>query len=84
MRSEADARMLAEAGVARVVMGSAALESPELVDAVAAVVPVAVGLDHRGGELAVHGWTEGSGRRLTDVLGDFPAAEAVRRHGHHP
>ncbi len=76
VRSEADARMLAEAGVARVVMGSAALEAPELVDAVAAVVPVAVGLDHRGGELAVHGWTEGSGRRLTDVLGDFPAAEA--------
>jgi phosphoribosylformimino-5-aminoimidazole carboxamide ribotide isomerase len=76
VRSVADARMLAEAGVARVVMGSAALEAPELVDAVAAVVPVAVGFDHRGGELAVHGWTEGSGRRLTDVLGDFPAAEA--------
>ena len=57
-------------------MGSAALEAPEVVSAVAEVVPVAVGLDHRGGELAVHGWTAGSGRRLADVLGDFPAAEA--------
>ncbi len=76
VRSVKDAGALAAAGVARVVMGSAALEAPEVVSAVAEVVPVAVGLDHRGGELAVHGWTAGSGRRLADVLGDFPAAEA--------
>jgi phosphoribosylformimino-5-aminoimidazole carboxamide ribotide isomerase len=76
VRGVADARTLAEAGVARVVMGSAALADPALVDQVASVVPVAVGLDHRDGELAVHGWTEGSGRQLLDVLGDFPAAEA--------
>jgi phosphoribosylformimino-5-aminoimidazole carboxamide ribotide isomerase len=76
VRGVADARTLAEAGVARVVMGSAALAEPELVGHVASVVPVAVGLDHRDGELAVHGWTEGSGRQLLDVLGDFPAAEA--------
>ena len=76
VRSVAGARALADSGVARVVMGSAALQTPELVTAVAAIVPVAVGLDHRGGELAVHGWTAGSGRRLPDVLGDFPAAEA--------
>ena len=35
-------------------------------------MPVAVGLDHRDGELAVHGWTEGSGRYLDDALGLFP------------
>jgi phosphoribosylformimino-5-aminoimidazole carboxamide ribotide isomerase len=76
VRGLADARALAEAGVARVVMGSAAVVEPELVGDVASVVPVAVGLDHREGELAVHGWTEGSGRHLLEVLGDFPAAEA--------
>jgi phosphoribosylformimino-5-aminoimidazole carboxamide ribotide isomerase len=76
VRGVADARALAAAGVARVVMGSAAVEQPSLVEDVAPIVPVAVGLDHRGGELAVHGWTEGSGRQLTDVLGDYPAAEA--------
>jgi phosphoribosylformimino-5-aminoimidazole carboxamide ribotide isomerase len=76
VRGVADARTLAEAGVARVVMGSAALAEPELVGHVASVVPVAVGLDHRAGELAVHGWTEGSGRQLLDVLGEFPAAQA--------
>ena len=76
VRTVDDARALAAAGVARVVMGSAAVREPALVDAVARVVAVAVGLDHRGGELAVHGWTEGSGVRLDDVLGRYPAAAA--------
>lgn len=76
VRSVDDARALAAAGVARVVMGSAAVKDPALVDAVADVVAVAVGLDHRGGELAVHGWTEGSGVRLDDVLGRYPRAAA--------
>ncbi|MCU1361349.1 MAG: hisA [Ilumatobacteraceae bacterium] len=76
VRTVDDARALADAGVARVVMGSAAVRSPELVDRVAAFVPVAVGLDHRNGELAVHGWTEGSGIQLTDALQRFAAAAA--------
>lgn len=76
VRSVEDARALADAGVARVVMGSAAVASPELVAEVASIVPVAVGLDHRAGEIAVHGWTEGSGRTLHDVIGWFPTAAA--------
>jgi phosphoribosylformimino-5-aminoimidazole carboxamide ribotide isomerase len=43
---------------------------------VAAVVPVAVGLDHRSGELAVHGWTESAGVTVTEALSMFPAASA--------
>ena len=42
VRTVDDARELAGAGVARVVMGSAAVANPGLVDDVAAVVPVAV------------------------------------------
>lgn len=76
VRTVDDARALAAAGVARVVMGSAAVKDPSLVDAVAALVAVAVGLDHRGGELAVHGWTEGSGVQLADVLHRYPRAAA--------
>jgi phosphoribosylformimino-5-aminoimidazole carboxamide ribotide isomerase len=72
----ADAEALAAAGVARVVMGSAAVQHPERVDAVADVVAVAVGLDHRGGEVAVHGWTEGSSLRLADALHAYPRASA--------
>jgi phosphoribosylformimino-5-aminoimidazole carboxamide ribotide isomerase len=76
VRSVDDAKALAGAGVSRVVMGSAAVGDPAVVDEVAAVLPVAVGLDHRGGELAVHGWTESSGLRLADALGRFPSAAA--------
>jgi phosphoribosylformimino-5-aminoimidazole carboxamide ribotide isomerase len=71
-----DARELADAGVARVVMGSAAVRDPSLVEAASQVVPVAVGLDHRDGDIAVHGWTEGSGLMLDVALGLFPSAAA--------
>ena len=74
VRTVADAQSLADAGVARVVMGSAAVAQPRLVAEASAVVAVAVGLDHRDGEVAVHGWTEGSGVQLVDALEWFPTA----------
>jgi phosphoribosylformimino-5-aminoimidazole carboxamide ribotide isomerase len=76
VRTVADATALADAGVARVVMGSAAVATPNLVADASRIVPVAVGLDHRSGEVAVHGWTEGSGRMLDEVIGWFPDAAA--------
>lgn len=74
VRSIDDARELADAGVARVVMGSAAVSDPTLVEAASDIVPVAVGLDHRNGEVAVHGWTEGSGLHLETAYALFPTA----------
>lgn len=76
VRTIADAEALAQAGVHRVVMGSAAVADPELVARVASVVPVAVGLDHRDGELAVHGWTRTGEMQLAEALGRFPGAAA--------
>lgn len=76
VRTLADVEALATAGVSRVVMGSAAVRDPQVVARAAEVMPVAVGLDHRDGELAVHGWTEGSGVRLDDALDRFPTAAA--------
>jgi phosphoribosylformimino-5-aminoimidazole carboxamide ribotide isomerase len=79
VRSAEAARALADVGVARVVMGTAAMEDPDLVATVASRQPVALGLDVRGREVAVRGWAEGSGvewpealRRLADA-----GAEAV-------
>ncbi len=76
VRSAADAAALASMGVGRVVMGSAAVKDPSLVEDAAGELPVAVGLDHRDGELAVHGWTEGSGVRLDEALQWYPRAAA--------
>ncbi len=74
VRSVADAEELANAGVARVVMGSAAVREPSLVAEASKVVPVAVGLDHRSGEISIHGWTQGSGMMLDDAYDLFPTA----------
>ena len=77
VRSVAAADRLASAGVARVVIGTAALENPSLVADVSARQRVAVGLDVRGREPAVRGWRAGSGRTLTDALGAAEGAEAL-------
>ena len=71
VRTDDAAAALGEAGVARVVIGTAALEDPALVARVAARQPVAVGLDARQGEVALRGWLEGSGEGLLDVLPRF-------------
>ena len=67
-----DASLL-DAGVARVVLGSAAVDDPDLVGRLGATYPgrVVVGLDHRDGEVRVRGWEEGSGRRLLDLVGEL-------------
>jgi phosphoribosylformimino-5-aminoimidazole carboxamide ribotide isomerase len=76
VRTEADAEALAAAGVTRVVMGSAAVADPSLVRRVSDIVSVAVGLDHRNGVAATHGWTESSGVQVDELLAKFPTASA--------
>lgn len=79
VRTRDAAAALADAGVARVVMGTAAMEDPALVAAIAERQPVALGLDVRGSEVATHGWETGSGVALGDALARLAdsGAEAV-------
>lgn len=74
IRSVDAAQALFDVGVTRVVIGTAALEHPELVSEVAATHPVAVGLDAREGEVATHGWTERSGRSVAELAAQFADA----------
>jgi len=76
VRSVEAAGDLLAAGVDRVVVGTAAVERPELVDELATLHPgsVAVGLDARGREVAVRGWVEGSGLDLVALARQFGAA----------
>ena len=71
VRSEAAAAALADLGVARVIIGTAAMEDPTLVARIAARQPAAVGLDGRSGEVAVRGWMKGAGATVLDVLPRF-------------
>ena len=68
VRTVGDACALFDAGVDRVVMGTAAVECPDLVTEVARRGPVAVGLDVRGIHLAVHGWARDSGLTVAAAL----------------
>lgn len=69
VRSIEAAEALLDAGVARVVVGTAAVEDPALVGRLASAHPgrVAVGLDARGRDVAVRGWQEGSGADLVQL-----------------
>jgi phosphoribosylformimino-5-aminoimidazole carboxamide ribotide isomerase len=71
VRSRADAEALWSTGVARVVMGTAALEDPDLVASLVPDGPVAVGLDARGRDLAVRGWEASSGVDLLEAATRF-------------
>lgn len=73
VRSVDDASERFAAGVARVVIGSAAVERPELIDELATMEPgcVAVGLDARGRDLATHGWEVSTGVDLLDLVRRF-------------
>ncbi|MWG34477.1 1-(5-phosphoribosyl)-5-[(5-phosphoribosylamino)methylideneamino]imidazole-4-carboxamide isomerase [Halomarina oriensis] len=63
IRTAADARVLLDAGVDRVILGTAAVETPDIVADLSADYPegVLVSLDAKGGEVVVSGWTEGTG-----------------------
>jgi phosphoribosylformimino-5-aminoimidazole carboxamide ribotide isomerase len=63
-------------GLDRVVLGTAALRDPELVRAAARRFPgrIAVGIDARGGRVAVQGWLEESDALAEDVARRFADA----------
>jgi phosphoribosylformimino-5-aminoimidazole carboxamide ribotide isomerase len=69
VRSPEAAAGLLDAGVTRVVVGTVAVEEPAVVEALCRRYPgrVAAGLDARGSQLAVRGWTETSATDLTDA-----------------
>jgi len=79
VRTVEAAGALLGSGAARVVVGTAAVERPELVDELCRMHPgrVAVGLDARGREVAVRGWTEGTGADLVEVARELEHADVV-------
>jgi phosphoribosylformimino-5-aminoimidazole carboxamide ribotide isomerase len=75
IRTEGDVEEVLALGVARVVLGTAALEDPAFATRCARRWPgqVAVGLDYVVGphgeiEARSHGWAQGSGRSLSELL----------------
>jgi phosphoribosylformimino-5-aminoimidazole carboxamide ribotide isomerase len=78
-----DAESVAEAidaGVARVVLGTAALEDPALVEALVAEhgERIVIAADARSGAVAVEGWERETAIGVVDLIGDL-ARRGVRR-----
>ena len=71
-RSEESARRYLDAGVSRVIIGSAAVENPALLETLTKKYPgqIAAGVDAKNGFVAIHGW-----RTVTDI----PAFEFISR-----
>ncbi len=65
-----------DAGIRRVVLGTVALRDPDLVKAACRQYPerIAVGIDARGGKVAVEGWAETSEMTATDLALAFEDA----------
>ncbi|MCB1399255.1 MAG: 1-(5-phosphoribosyl)-5-[(5-phosphoribosylamino)methylideneamino]imidazole-4-carboxamide isomerase [Rhodobacteraceae bacterium] len=65
-----------EKGLARVILGTVAVENPALVREAARAFPgkVAVGIDARGGRVATKGWAEETDVMVTDLARSFEDA----------
>jgi phosphoribosylformimino-5-aminoimidazole carboxamide ribotide isomerase len=63
-------------GLARVILGTVAVENPDLVRDAARAFPgqVAVGLDARGGRVATRGWARDTNIKVTDLASSFEDA----------
>jgi phosphoribosylformimino-5-aminoimidazole carboxamide ribotide isomerase len=76
IRDQAGIEHWLEAGVARVILGTAAVRDPALVKEAARAHPnrVAVGIDARDGKVAVQGWAETTELDATDLARRFEDA----------
>ena len=73
IRTAEDALNLLARGVDRVILGTAAIENPEIVAEISEEYPgsVVVSLDAKGGEVVVEGWTEGTGLDPAEAAGRY-------------
>lgn len=80
IRDEATARRYVRAGVARVVLGTAAVRDPALVEALAGsnAEAVIVAVDARDGIVRVEGWTESSGIAAGELVARMTALGVCR------
>ena len=76
MRTLDDVEEVIAAGANRAVLGTVALEDPEAAAKACKIYGerIAVSLDARGGELATHGWTVGTGVPVLDAVKEFENA----------
>jgi phosphoribosylformimino-5-aminoimidazole carboxamide ribotide isomerase len=75
LRSLDAVRQVADAGAARLILGTAAFRDPEFLDAAVAAYPeqIVVSVDARDGRVAAAGWTEETDLTVADALTELEA-----------
>jgi phosphoribosylformimino-5-aminoimidazole carboxamide ribotide isomerase len=73
IRTADDARALLDSGVDRVILGTAAVNDPDIVAEISETHPesVVVSLDAKNGEVVIEGWTEGTGLEPAEAAGRY-------------
>ena len=77
VRDEDSAKRYLDAGVTRVILGSAAIENPQFMESLAKQYPgkVAAGVDAKNGFVAIHGW-----KTITDIVA-YDFVESLPQRG---
>jgi phosphoribosylformimino-5-aminoimidazole carboxamide ribotide isomerase len=76
VRDKKTAQAWLEAGISRVIIGTLALEKPDVVRELCAAYPnkIALGIDARGGMVATHGWLRTTTTTATDLAKSYEDA----------
>lgn len=74
IRDEETIKMYLALGVDRLILGSIAVKNPQFVKDMAAIYPIAVGIDALDGMVAVEGWAEVSNMKATALAKEFANA----------
>ena len=81
IRDRDTARAAIDVGVSRVMLGTAAVEDADLIDALLSehgAERVIVSVDAKNGRVALHGWTEGSSALATDLVAEMASLGVAR------
>ena len=81
IRDMATARAAIDAGVSRIMLGTAAFEDSDLISVLLnefGAESIIVSVDAKDGKVALRGWTEGTGALATDLVADMAALGVLR------
>jgi phosphoribosylformimino-5-aminoimidazole carboxamide ribotide isomerase len=74
LRTVEDARAFLDMGVEKIILGTMALNNPEVLEELAeryGPERLIIALDSRSGRVAIKGWTEDTGQKASEIVGRF-------------
>jgi phosphoribosylformimino-5-aminoimidazole carboxamide ribotide isomerase len=76
LRNIEDAKAYLDMGVEKIILGTAAINNPKTLEELSEKYGrdrIIIALDSKEGKVVIRGWTEGTGLRASEIVGDFEA-----------